>query len=393
MNEKIEINLNAAIKNNVNKSQWVKWKFSDLVENIVEKVVPKDSELDRYIGLKNLDSGSLKIRRFGETSSLIGDKLKIYKGDLIFAKRNAYLKRVAIADFDAIASAHSMIFRAKAQNIMPEFLPFFLLSEQFWQRAIEISVGSLSPTINWKSLAKQEFLLPPKNQQAKFAELFWTIDDLIQSENNLLNSLFLSFKSEMKEIYSNTTENQVQLKGKIHLETGKRMKGGGLKQGDILSIGGDNINNKGGVDLEKKLYISEDFYNQMNSGKLKKNDILMMKDGAKTGKTALLDIDIKAATNEHVFIIRAKGEFFLQKYLYYFFLSNYGQNQIKKYYHGIIGGITREDIDEIEIPIINLKEQHNIINKLDNYQNLIMNTETLLLRSEMLLKSLIKKIF
>ena len=79
MNEKIEINLNAAIKNNVNKSQWVKWKFSDLVENIVEKVVPKDSELDRYIGLKNLDSGSLKIRRFGETSSLIGDKLKIYK--------------------------------------------------------------------------------------------------------------------------------------------------------------------------------------------------------------------------------------------------------------------------------------------------------------------------
>ena len=164
MNNLNEMDLNKAISNKIDKSKWVKWRIADLVENIVEKVNPKDSGLEHYIGLEHLDSGSLKIRRYGETSSLIGDKLKIYKGDIIFAKRNAYLKRVAIADFDAVASAHSMVLRAKNENVMPEFLPFFLLSEQFWEKAIEISVGSLSPTINWKSLAKQEFLLQPKEQ-------------------------------------------------------------------------------------------------------------------------------------------------------------------------------------------------------------------------------------
>ena len=70
---------------------------------------------------------------------------------------------MAIADFDAVASAHSMVLRPNPENILPEFLPFFLLSEKFWQRAIEISVGSL-PTINWK-VAKQEFLLRPKTNK------------------------------------------------------------------------------------------------------------------------------------------------------------------------------------------------------------------------------------
>src|SRR5690554_2934663 len=175
-------NLNIAIESNLDRSTWEMWKFSDLVENIVEKVVPKESGLEHYIGLEHLDSGSLKIRRFGETSSLIGDKLKIYKGDLIFAKRNSYLKRVAIADFDAVASAHSMVLRPKIKNINPDFLPFFMMSEVFWKRAIEISVGSLSPTINWKSLAKQEFLLPPKAEQARLAKLLWAMDEVIEKE-------------------------------------------------------------------------------------------------------------------------------------------------------------------------------------------------------------------
>lgn len=182
-------NLTKAIESRIDRSEWVKWKFSDLVYNIVEKVVPKESRLENYIGLEHLDTGSLKIRRFGETASLTGDKLKIYKGDLIFAKRNAYLKRVAIAEFDAVASAHSLVLRANSENVLPKFLPFFLMSETFWIRAIEISVGSLSPTINWKVLAKQEFLLPPKGQQEELAEMLWSMDELIEKELVVLDKL------------------------------------------------------------------------------------------------------------------------------------------------------------------------------------------------------------
>ena len=188
----MNIDLGKAIDSKLDRSKWEKWKFSDLVDNIVEKTKPQESGLEHYIGLEHLDSGSLHIKRFGESKTLIGDKLKIYKNDIIFAKRNAYLKRVSIAPFDAVASAHSLVLRPKPENVLPEFLPFFLLSEKFWQRAIEISVGSLSPTINWRVLAKQEFLLPPKDQQAKLAELLWAMDEVVERDLKLLDKLKIS---------------------------------------------------------------------------------------------------------------------------------------------------------------------------------------------------------
>jgi type I restriction enzyme S subunit len=182
-------NITEIIENKIDRTKWKIYKFSDLVDNIVEKVVPKNSDLKHYIGLEHLDSGSLKIKRYGESKSLIGDKLKIYKGDLIFAKRNSYLKRVAISEIDAIASAHAMVLRINNKNVSSDFLPFFMMSDVFWKRAIEISVGSLSPTINWKSLAKQEFLLPTLAEQEILAELIWSLDNVIECEYNLLHKI------------------------------------------------------------------------------------------------------------------------------------------------------------------------------------------------------------
>jgi type I restriction enzyme, S subunit len=378
---------------NIDKSNWKKYKFSDLVTNINEKVIPCESGLEHYIGLKHLDAGSLKIRRFGETSSLIGNKLKIYKGDFILAKRNAYLKRVSIADFDAVASAHSFVLRTKEEYVLKEFMPFFLLSEYFWQRAIEISVGSLSPTINWKTLAKQEFLLPPKDQQAQLSKLLWVMDEVIEREKEVLKSCTRAFRGELKEEYFNTPNEFVRLRDKLDLSTGKRMKGGGLKEGDVISIGGENIDDNGNLIYTKKLFISEEFFSQMKNGKIKKNDILLMKDGAKTGKVAFVEHNIKAATNEHLFIIRSREGFFLQKYLFYFFLSDYGQQQVKNFIHGIIGGVTREDIYDMKIPETSLEIQDKVINKFDSYKSIIVETNSKIISSQSLQKSLINQIF
>lgn len=124
-----------------------------------------------------MDSGSLHIARWGSETDLIGEKLKIRKGDVLFARRNAYLKRVAIAPFDGLFSAHGMVLRPKIEVIVPEFFPFFLYSEYFLNRAIKISVGSLSPTVNWKTLKQEVFKLPPLDEQKRIAELLWAIDE------------------------------------------------------------------------------------------------------------------------------------------------------------------------------------------------------------------------
>lgn len=228
------LNLDQALGLKFDRSEWRMYKFSDLVENIVEKVTPKKSGLEHYIGLKHLDSGSLHIERFGRTSEIEGDKLKICAGDLIFAKRNSYLKRVAIAKFDAVASAHSLVLRTKEEAVIPEFLPFFLLSEVFWRRAIEISVGSLSPTINWRVLAKQEFLLPPKDQQSEMAKLFWSIDNVVVERKKCVTEIDILISTCMKDHFQKNSQECIALGN-----TGTWVSGGTPSKKNMEFWGGD----------------------------------------------------------------------------------------------------------------------------------------------------------
>ena len=51
----MKINITKITEKEIDRSKWIKWKFSDLVENVVEKVTPKKSGLEHYIGLKHLD--------------------------------------------------------------------------------------------------------------------------------------------------------------------------------------------------------------------------------------------------------------------------------------------------------------------------------------------------
>jgi type I restriction enzyme S subunit len=166
-------------------------KFEKIAVNISERVEPKKTELTTYVGLEHLDADNLKIERTGRPDYVIGTKLKIYKGDIIFGKRRAYLRKVAVSHFDGIASAHSMILRANEKNIEKDFLPYFMQSDTFMSRAVQISEGSLSPTIKNKTLAVQEFILPKKEKQKELISLFkqfdTTMEQLKQQKTTLKN--------------------------------------------------------------------------------------------------------------------------------------------------------------------------------------------------------------
>jgi type I restriction enzyme S subunit len=166
-------------------------KFDKIAINISERVEPKKTELKTYVGLEHLDADNLKIERTGTPVDVIGTKLKIYKGDIIFGKRRAYLRKVAVSHFDGIASAHSMILRANEKNIEKDFLPYFMQSDAFMNRAVQISEGSLSPTIKVKSLAEQKFILPKKEKQKELIDVFkqfdTTLEQLKQQKATLKN--------------------------------------------------------------------------------------------------------------------------------------------------------------------------------------------------------------
>ena len=186
--------------------KWDKVAFENFVFNISERVEPNDTSLDKYIGLEHIDSGKIKIERIGNPSAVIGTKLKIYQGDIIFGKRRAYQRKAALVEFDAICSAHSMVLRVNEKNVLKEYLLAFIHSDLFMNRAIEISEGSLSPTIKWKTLAKQQFPLPPLEEQKQIAALFQSIETAIEQVDGQEKNLKSLRKSLINKLTKQSPE-------------------------------------------------------------------------------------------------------------------------------------------------------------------------------------------
>ncbi|MBU2622479.1 MAG: restriction endonuclease subunit S [Proteobacteria bacterium] len=186
--------------NLLSENDFDKVKFEKLAFSISERVEPQKTTLDTYVGLEHLDPDNLIIARTGKPGDVIGTKLTIYKGDIIFGKRRAYQRKVAVSHFDGIASAHSMILRANEKHIEKEFLPFFMQSDVFMNRAVQISEGSLSPTIKWKTLATQEFLLPKKEKQKGLTAVFKQFDNTrghLKQQKTTLKNLKQKLLSEI----------------------------------------------------------------------------------------------------------------------------------------------------------------------------------------------------
>lgn len=158
------------------KPGWKVWRFDQMATNVNVRIDnPSESGMEHYVGLEHLDADSLKIRRWGTPDDVEATKLMFKQGDIIFGRRRAYQRKLGVAEFDGICSAHAMVLRAKPDVVLPEFLPFFMQSDLFMNRALEISVGSLSPTINWKTMAAQDFTLPPMAEQKRLVELIGSI--------------------------------------------------------------------------------------------------------------------------------------------------------------------------------------------------------------------------
>ena len=153
------------------------------------------------------------------------------------------------------------------------------------------------------------------------------------------------------------------------LESGNREVGGGnqLKDG-VFSIGGEHIDWEGNISLTNPKYIKESFYFNLNSGKVKEEDILLVKDGATIGKIAhVKELPVKkVAINEHVFLLRTNKSLH-SKFLYYFLYSKIGQTQILSNVRGAAqGGLNSSFVQKLYISIPPLLVQKNISSFLDN---------------------------
>lgn len=161
------------------------------------------------------------------------------------------------------------------------------------------------------------------------------------------------------------------------LENGNRPRGG-IKEIDegIPSIGGEHLNSEGGFNFEKLKLVPSDFYHSLKKGKIKKRDVLVVKDGATTGKTSFVGNEFtyeKSAVNEHVFILRGREELVDQKFLFYHLYSPIGQRQIDSSFHGsAVGGINKQFVKTYSLVLPPLELQEKIVSILDKAGQLML---------------------
>jgi type I restriction enzyme, S subunit len=167
-------------------SRWQTVRFGDVVDNVNEtEREPVEAGIECFIGMEHLEPGSLHIREWGNVADGTTFTRLCHPGQVLFGKRRAYQRKVAVAEFDAVVSGDIYVLAPKDDRLLPELLPFLCLSERFFQHAVGTSAGSLSPRTNWSSLATFEFALPPPDQQRRIAEVLWALNTVIEEFRNL----------------------------------------------------------------------------------------------------------------------------------------------------------------------------------------------------------------
>lgn len=395
---------------NIDKSSWGSYRFEDIAAKVSETVDPNITMLETYVGLEHIDAEDIHIRRKGTPDDVSGGKLRCYPGDVIFGKRRAYQRKAAIVDFDGICSAHAFVFRANPEVIDPKLFPFFLHSDQFMHRMVDISVGGLSPTINWGDLKHQEFLLPPKAEQARLAELLWAMDEVIERDLKLHYSLEQTLESNIEtEIHGVELKNKVirevleELSEKKELvnlsDLGQLLKGKGIPKSAVVENGipcvryGELYTKHHRVIREYNSFITEE--EKLNSFPLKKNDVLFAGSGetiTEIGKSAAFVDDIEAYAGGDTLLFRPYE--MDGYYLGYLLNSQLVRQQLNKFGTGAtVMHIYNSDLEKVKAPKIGLDEQIRIGRMLEFIFQNVQNVEQKISSSQTLLKSLINQVF
>ena len=156
-------------------------RFADVVHlNTSRLADPSASGIERFVGLEHITPENLHIRSWGLGADGTTFTSHFKPGQVLFGKRRAYQRKVAIAEFEGVCSGDIYVFESKDPNVLlPELLPFICQSEGFYQYAVTTSAGSLSPRTNWSHLANYELSLPPLDKQRRIADLLWAADNVV----------------------------------------------------------------------------------------------------------------------------------------------------------------------------------------------------------------------
>lgn len=174
-------------------------KLSDVAIESRDSLKEKDKSLP-VVGLEHLIPEQINLTDWNIGQENTFTKT-FEKGDVLFGRRRAYLKKAAVAPCKGICSGDITVIRAREDKILPELLPFVIQNDIFFDYAVGKSAGSLSPRVKWEHLANYEFNLPDLDEQKKLAEVLWQIVDTMESYKKLLAKTDEMVKAKFVEMF------------------------------------------------------------------------------------------------------------------------------------------------------------------------------------------------
>jgi type I restriction enzyme, S subunit len=346
------------------KAGWTRVALGDVVRLSKERVAdPEAAGIERVVGLEHIEPGDLRIRHWGDVADGTTFTTMFKPGQVLFGKRRAYQRKVAVADFEGVCSGDIYVLEPANDRLMPELLPFLCQTDAFFDHAVGTSAGSLSPRTNWTSLARFEFLLPPILEQAGLVEALGAAEKCFSS----LTSAALAAES----IESAYGENY--LGGSIHE--------GGIALGEVCSEDIRRVSVNKGVEYRVAgvfnrgagLYESEIMPGSKTSYKqlhvLKANQIVMRKLTAWEGSIAIVPDEFEGAVVSPEFpTLSLDTSRVLPKYLTWVFRQPPFWRAMKAHCRGTAvrrSRLHQRDLMKIRIALPSLSDQRRIVAELD----------------------------
>lgn len=289
-------------------------------------------------------------------------------------------------------------------KINPLYSYYFFNTNSFVRELISKASATTIAIVNKSKLESCLFPVAPLNEQQRIVNriesLFVKLDrakelienTLAQFEQNKMAILHKAFTGELtvkwrkeNNINEKNFFNKVKLKNVIKLISGRDVSVSLCNDKSIgipYILGASNIkDNKFFIErwIENPVVVSE------------KNDILLSVKGT-IGKL-YLQKEEKINISRQIMALRALNELNTH-YLYYFLLREC--ERLKFEGNGLIPGISRKDILDLNILLPTLEEQQEIVNILDNLlakYNKIKNLEQQLEKIELLKKAILAKVF
>lgn len=284
------------MNNKTLKPGWRRVKFGDVVRlSKARSQDPLADGIERYVGLEHLEPGDLRIRSWGSVADGVTFTSMFQPGQVLFGKRRAYQRKVAVADFAGVCSGDIYVLETKdAQVLLPELLPFICQTDAFFDHAVGTSAGSLSPRTNWTSLADFEFMLPPIDEQHRFVKLLTSIEGCLASLSEADQATTALENSRIEDALASVPDDRVITVDKLvplGPKNGLSPKANADERGyPTLSIGAVR---DGRIFAEGNTKYAEISDAEAAAFELKANDVLVVRgNGNKllTGRCGLVDV-------------------------------------------------------------------------------------------------------